>query len=147
MPFDEIDIPDILPQRPPFVMIGKLLHVDRRVTRTSLHVSGDNIFCEHGRLTESGVIENIAQTCAVRMGYINKYVKLDTVKLGFIGAIRNLEIVRLPRTGETLTTQIDVQEEIFGMTLVHATVKVENELIASSEMKISITDIERRENE
>jgi predicted hotdog family 3-hydroxylacyl-ACP dehydratase len=145
--FDEIDIPDILPQRPPFVMIGKLLHVDERVTRTSLLVCDDNIFCEHGRLTESGVIENIAQTCAARMGYINRYVHRDTVKLGLIGSIRNLEIVRLPRTGETLATQIDVQEEIFGMTLVHATVRVDDELIASSEMKISITDIERQENE
>ncbi|MDR1602772.1 MAG: pseudouridylate synthase [Tannerella sp.] len=147
MPFDEIDILDILPQRPPFVMIGKLLHVDERVTRTSLLVCDDNIFCEHGQLTESGVIENIAQTCAARMGYINKYVSNDTVKLGFIGSIRNMEIVRLPLTGETLVTQIDVQEEIFRMTLVYATVRVEDELIASSEMKISITDIERQENE
>jgi predicted hotdog family 3-hydroxylacyl-ACP dehydratase len=145
--FDEIDILDILPQRPPFVMIEKLLHVDERITRTSLRVREDNIFCEHGRLTESGVIENIAQTCAARMGFINKYVSNETVKLGFIGSIRNMEIVRLPVAGETLVTQIDVQEEIFRMTLVHATVRVDDELIASSEMKISITDIERHENE
>ncbi|MDR2119756.1 MAG: pseudouridylate synthase [Tannerella sp.] len=146
-PFDKIDIHDILPQRPPFVMIEKLLHVDDRITRTALHVREDNIFCEDGQLTESGVIENIAQTCAARMGYINKYVSNDTVKLGFIGSLRNMEIVRLPLAGETLVTQIDVREEIFRMTLVDATVRVGDELIASSEMKISVTDIARRENE
>jgi predicted hotdog family 3-hydroxylacyl-ACP dehydratase len=141
---NEIDIPDILPQRPPFVMIDALLHVDERTTRTSLCVRCDNIFFEDGYLTEPGVIENIAQTCAARMGYMNK-MQNDTVKLGFIGAIRNLEIIRLPAEGETIETQITVLEEIFKMTLVSATVHAGDDLIASGEMKISITDIERQE--
>jgi predicted hotdog family 3-hydroxylacyl-ACP dehydratase len=126
-------------------MIDALLHVDERTTRTSLRVRDDNIFFEDGRLTESGVIENIAQTCAARMGYINKYMYNDTVKLGFIGSIRNMEIVRLPAAGETLVTQITVLEEIFKMTLVSATVCAGDDPIATSEMKISITDIERQE--
>jgi predicted hotdog family 3-hydroxylacyl-ACP dehydratase len=141
MQFEEIDILDLLPQRPPFVMVDCLLHCDKVVTRTSLSVKEENIFCEKGLLTESGLIENMAQTCAARMGYINKYIYNDTVKLGFIGAIRNLEIVRLPRVNEILTTQITVVEEVFQMTLVNASVMIDDETIASCEMKISITDI------
>ncbi|MDR1406498.1 MAG: pseudouridylate synthase [Tannerella sp.] len=147
MTFSEINIPDILPQQPPFVMIDTLLHVDARITRTSFRISDDSLFCDDGQLTEPGVVENIAQTCAARMGYINKYVNDDTVKLGFIGSLRNMEVHRRPTIGETLVTQIDVQEEIFGMTLVNATVRVGDEIVATSEMKISITNIERRENE
>jgi predicted hotdog family 3-hydroxylacyl-ACP dehydratase len=128
-------------------MIDHLLAFDRVVTKTALSVREDNIFCDENRLTESGLIENIAQTCAARMGYINKYLSNDGVKLGFIGSIRNLEIFRRPKVGESIHTQIQVMEEIFQMTLVNATVTVGEELIASGEMKISITDIDRKEHE
>jgi predicted hotdog family 3-hydroxylacyl-ACP dehydratase len=141
MQFSDIDIADLLPQRRPFILVDRLLDFDKDRVLTLLEIRPDNLFCDEGCLSEAGLIENIAQTCAARMGYINKYVCRDTVKLGLIGAIRNLEIVRLPKLGEVITTQVCVCEEIFRMTLVHAAVSVGEELIASGEMKISITDI------
>jgi predicted hotdog family 3-hydroxylacyl-ACP dehydratase len=104
-------------------------------------VRKDNIFFENGLLIESGLIENIAQTCAVRMGYINKYIRNDAVKIGFIGEIRNQEILRLPKAGETLVTQINTIEEVFQTTLVNATTSIGNEIITKCKMKISITNI------
>ncbi|GHT01321.1 flexirubin biosynthesis protein [Bacteroidia bacterium] len=143
--FEEIDILGILPQRLPFVTVDKLLHFDFEVTRTSYAVKADTVFCDDGRFTESGLIENIAQTCAARIGYINKYINHKEITLGFIGAIRNLEILRLPQTGELLTTQIIAIKEVFQMTLVNATVTAGEELIASCEMKIATTEIMNNE--
>jgi len=140
--FSEIDILTLLPQQRPFVLIDSMLTTDETITATSFLVGDDCIFCENGRLTESGIIENIAQTCAARMGYINKFLAHDSVKLGFIGAIRNLEIRRLPLAGQRIETKIEVLEEIFKMTLVAATVTHNSEIIASGEMKISLTDID-----
>ena len=57
-----------------------------------------------------------------------------------LGLIRG-KILRLPKAGETLVTQIDTIEEIFQMTLVNAKVRIGNEIITSCEMKISITDL------
>lgn len=145
MKFEEIDILGILPQCPPFVMIDKLLHCDFDVTRTAYVVDAKNIFCDNERFTESGLVENIAQTCAARIGYINKYINQKAITLGFIGAIRNLEILRLPQIGELLITQIATMEEVFQMTLVSANIKVGEELIASCEMKISVTNKESKE--
>jgi predicted hotdog family 3-hydroxylacyl-ACP dehydratase len=142
MQFEEINILELLPQQPPFVMVDTLLYCDMEVTKTSLMVVEENMFCDDGVLSESGVIENMAQTCAARMGYINKYINNDTVKLGFIGAIRNLEIIRLPEIGEKLVTQITTIEEVFQMTLVNAIIIVGEEVIASCEMKIAISEVE-----
>ena len=141
MQFEDIDILELLPQHRPFVMIDKLLHFDFDVTRTSFLVNEENIFYDNGRFTESGLIENIAQTCAARIGYINVYILKETIKLGFIGAIRNLEIFRLPQIDELLVTQIATIEEVFKMTLVKASITVGEEIIASCEMKISTTDV------
>jgi predicted hotdog family 3-hydroxylacyl-ACP dehydratase len=141
MLFEQVNILDILPQRPPFVMVDTLLWCDRETTRTAFTVRPDNIFCDNAQLTASGVMENVAQTCAARMGYINKYVLNDAVKVGFIGAIRNMEFVRLPHVGERLITQITTLEEVFQLTMVNASVSIGTEVIAACEMKIAVTDI------
>jgi predicted hotdog family 3-hydroxylacyl-ACP dehydratase len=104
-------------------------------------IQSTNIFVENGLFTASGVIENIAQTCATRIGYINKYILKKDIQLGFIGAIRNLNIHRMPKVGETIETSILTLEEVFGMTLVSALVKSGDEIIAESEMKIAISEI------
>lgn len=142
MEFDKIDIHELLPQQEPFVMVGKLLHFDMKKTVTGTEVKSDNIFVENGVFTASGIIENIAQTCAARIGYVNKYILKKGIQLGFIGAIRNMNLYRCPAVGEIIETSIITIEEIFGMTLVKATVTVGEEVIAESEMKIALSEVE-----
>ena len=141
MEFEKINILDLLPQRQPFIAVDRLLHFDKLITITDLKIGKDSLFVENGHFTEAGVIENIAQTCAARMGYINKKLQSDSVKIGFIGSIKNLVIEELPRVGDVLKTTIDVVNEIFTITLVNAKVEIADKLIASCEMKISITDM------
>jgi len=135
----------LLPQKPPFVMVDTLLYCDPKTIKTALTVLQDNIFVEAGVLAEAGLMENIAQTCAARAGSLDN-IDSETgshrVKIGFIGMIRNLEILRLPKVGDTVLTQVDWMEEVFQISLVNATVKIEDEVIATCEMKISVTDKE-----
>ncbi|MDE7403111.1 MAG: pseudouridylate synthase [Muribaculaceae bacterium] len=137
-----IDIHELLPQQEPFVMVGCLLHFDMVETVTQTVVNADNIFVEEGKFTSSGIIENIAQTCAARIGYINKYILKKGIQIGFIGAVRKLQIFRLPDIGETIVTKIHVFEEVFGMILAEAEVKTGSETIAKSEIKIALSEKE-----
>ena len=142
MEFDKIDIHELLPQREPFVMVGRLVYFDNEKTVVQTEVKEDNIFVENGVFTVSGIIENIAQTCAARIGYVNKYILKKGIQLGFIGAIRNMNLYRCPKIGETIETTIVIIEEIFGMTLVSASVKSRDDVIADSEMKIALNEVE-----
>ena len=138
----DIDILELLPQRPPFVMVDKLTHYDKTSARSSFMVREGNLFCSGGRMEEAGLIENMAQTCAARMGYRAR-MELQSngmVRVGFIGAIRGITIVRVPLVGEVLTTTVEVKEEIFSTSLVETKVEVEDEVIASGSMKIFLTD-------
>ena len=123
-------------------MVGTLIHFDMEKSVTETKIERDNIFVEGGVFTSSGIIENIAQTCAARIGYVNKYILKKGIQLGFIGAIRNLVIHRCPVVGEVIETAIITVEEIFGMTLVNATVRVGEEVICESEMKIALSEVE-----
>jgi predicted hotdog family 3-hydroxylacyl-ACP dehydratase len=137
--FEKVDVHTLLPQQEPFVMIDRLVHYDPVRTVTSLEVRADNIFVDNGHLSVAGINENIAQTCAARMGYISRSSG-ERVRIGLIGAITGFSVSRTPLTGEVLTTTIDVVQEVFQVTLVHATVRVGDELIAETDLKIALQD-------
>lgn len=136
---ENINVLDLLPQRPPFVMIDRLVHYDPVVTVSSLEVRADNIFVDDGHFSTAGLNENIAQTCAARMGYMS-LSQNGRVKLGFIGAVSGFTVMRTPLVGEVLVTRIEVVQEVFQITLVHATVHVGDELIAETDLKIALED-------
>ena len=136
----QIDIHTLLPQQEPFVMIGRLVHFDKTVTTTETTIMADNIFVENGRMSASGLMENIAQTCAARIGYVNKYILKKGIQIGFIGAVRNFEIIQLPQVGDVVVTRVEVKEEVFGMMLAEATITCGGQTIVSTEMKIAVKD-------
>jgi len=133
-----IDVHELLPQQEPFVMISRLTQFDMLRTVTETTITENNIFVDNGCITATGLIENIAQTCAARIGYVNKYILKKGIQIGFIGAIRNLQIHDLPKVNDTITTTVDVQEEIFGMTLANSTVQLGKNILVTAEMKIAL---------
>ena len=137
-----IDIHELLPQQEPFVMISSLVRFDMQTTVTETIVSADNMFVEYGVFTAPGIVENIAQTCAARIGYVNKYILKKGIQLGFIGAIRDLKVKDLPKVGDTITTTISVIDSVFGMTLVDAVVLNNGAEVASAQMKIAVKESE-----
>lgn len=80
----QIDIHELLPQQEPFVMIDRLVYCDKTVTLAETEIRNDHIFVENGHLSASGLIENIAQTCAARIGYYN-YIHKKGIQIGFMG--------------------------------------------------------------
>lgn len=129
------EIYELIPQRPPIVMVDTLYSVDDEGSYTGLTVKEDNIFCQNGFLYESGVIEHIAQSAAARVGYIYTQKK-EPVPLGFIGSVDKLTINALPKVNDSLITRISIVQELFDITLVSAEVKAGDEVIATCRMKI-----------
>lgn len=134
---NEYDILTLIPQRPPMVMVDRLLHCDTVVTETELTVSKDNIMVEDGHMSAIGLIENVAQTCAARMGYIN-LTSGKEVRVGVIGALRDMTIHSLPEVGSTIKTRIEVSDEVFGMTLAQAESLCGDMLLCSGTIKIAL---------
>ncbi len=133
----EDDIINYIPQRPPMVMIGGLLAVEEQATRTGLQITADNIFVENGRFTAPGLMENIAQTAAARVGYIARQENTP-VPVGFIGAVKDLEVFELPPAGAFIETETIIAHQVFNATVVTGKVLFEGRVMAQCEMKIFI---------
>lgn len=128
---------DYIPQRHPIVMVDVFYGIDNALSESGLTVSPDNIFVENGLLTEGGLIEHVAQSGALRIGY-EHITRGEAVPLGFIGSVSDLVINRLPMVSSVLRTKLMVENDVFGITLFYAEVKEEDDLIMSCRMKVAL---------
>ncbi|PLX05544.1 MAG: 3-hydroxyacyl-ACP dehydratase [Marinilabiliales bacterium] len=129
------EITSIIPQRPPFVMIDELVHVAENRTETSMQIREDNVFVEHGVFLEPGLIENIAQTAAACAGYVSLSKGKDA-PVGYIGAVRKLQIDGLPKLGQKINTEITIEHRIAEVSVITGKVWCDGEKLAECEMKI-----------
>lgn len=141
-PFDQIPIGGILPQRAPFTFVDRLERYDDRETVTSFTVPQEHLLVEDGHLTASGILENMAQSSAARIGYLCKYILHVPVRIGYIGAIRKFRVYRLPAVGETLTTTVILREDVFGISLTDVVVRVGEEIMAEAALKTALGEKE-----
>lgn len=132
---EEIDIIELLPQRPPMVMVDKILSCESNRITTQFTISEENIFSYNGNFQESGLIENIAQTAAALSGYQAKQNN-EKVKLGFIGSIRNLEVFSLPSVGSMIETTVEVVGQVMNVDMIKGVIRQNDEVIAQCEMRI-----------
>ena len=131
------NILNYIPQRDPFVMVDKIIYSDDKFTSTAFLVKKNNIFVEEGLFKEPGLIENIAQTAAAGAGYA-AFNEKKPVLLGFIAAIKNLEINYFPKIGDELVTEIIIENQIFDVTILAGRILCNQKSVAKCEIKIFI---------
>jgi 3-hydroxymyristoyl/3-hydroxydecanoyl-(acyl carrier protein) dehydratase len=129
------DVVKLIPQSFPFVMIDKLISTDEEVTQSGFLILADNVLCSNGYFSASGLTENIAQTAAVRGGYLAKLNGTDP-NIGFIGAIKKLKIYQLPKVGDHLKTTITIKNRVLNFSLISGQVVCNDEVMAECEMRI-----------
>lgn len=116
-------------------MVGKLLHSDENFTRSSFVISPDNVFVKNNIFQESGLMENIAQTAALRAGYLAK-AENKPVTVGYIGAVKDFEIIDLPKVNDEIFTEVSIENQILDVTVLSGKVWLNGVLLAQCEMKV-----------
>ena len=138
---DKSEVAELLPQKKPFVMVDSLLVCDEKFVRTGFTPGTANIFSEGGYFTEPGLIENMAQSAAAGTGYFYRSQNKPS-PVGFIGAIKDFMLSKLPEINKPLVTEIKVVAEVMNASVIKARITSNNEEGASCEMKIFIVSDE-----
>ena len=129
------DILQYIPQRKPVVMVHELLEASDEHVVTQLAIERDNVFLSSGQLAEPGMVENIAQTAAVHVGYQCALKNLP-IPIGYIAAVKDLKINSLPKQNSVITTSVKVLNKVLDITVVHGKIEYEGNLLCSCEMRI-----------
>ena len=134
----QVPILKLIPQRPPFVMVGELIEYNETGFASTFSIDADNIFVKNGRFTEEGMLENIAQTAAAGAGY-GFFIEQKEIKLGYIGALKNARILKLPAVHTSIRTEVKVLTKVLNVDIVEGKIfDANHNLLASCEMKIFI---------
>lgn len=107
---DSVDIRKYLPHRGSMLMVDKLVSLSGDFVKTEFLIRGDNVFLKDNVFIESGLVENIAQTCSVIAGssYFNEgeeRLENNSRVIGYISAIKSVQIYELPKKNDLLVSQ------------------------------------------
>ena len=135
MKYKGVEILQLIPQRNPFVMVDEFEATAENVAHTVLHVRADNLFMlPDGTLTETGLIEHIAQSAAALTGY--QSASDGQPRIGLIGEVKHFECQRRPAAGEVVHTVVEFGFSLGNVTLVQGHCRVDDEEIASANIKL-----------
>ena len=127
----------LLPQRPPMLMIDRMISMEQNRAVTEFSIRDENIFCDKGLFREAGVLENIAQSAAA----LNGYLALQgggKVNLGYIGGIKNMEFRDLPHVGDLLNPTVEETHRVMDALVLTGTCMSGARIIATCELKVFI---------
>ena len=131
----EYKVTDLIPQRPPMVMIDRLVNSEEKRAGGMLLIAASNTFCHTGLLQEAGLVEFIAQTAAAWTGY-KQLSAGQEIRLGFIGSVKNLVIHALPAVDTEIESELVLDSEVLGYTIVTGRVFQSGIMLAECEMRI-----------
>ncbi|WP_057937574.1 hypothetical protein [Algoriphagus resistens] len=131
----KIPVISLIPQRAPMVMLSRVVAYSKGKIQTELDIETGNIFVSHDLFSESGMLENIAQTAAAMVGLEAREVG-EEVPLGFIGGINKVKVVGLAAASQTITTHVEILQEVFNINLIRGKCFILDELLMECEMKI-----------
>lgn len=134
----KVSITRLLPQREPILMVDELVHAEEDQAETSFEIRADNYFIEKDRLAEVGLIEHIAQSASAFAGYKAMETGAIEPPVGLIGEIKRFHCYRCPQVGEVLHTTVRMGVEVAGITLLTGEVRIQEEIIADTQMKIFV---------
>jgi predicted hotdog family 3-hydroxylacyl-ACP dehydratase len=139
MSFEIQDAAEFVPQKPPFVLVDKLLYIDQKTSRCSFTIPEGNLFADDGLYSSAGLIESMAQTAAAGTGYLSRKENRP-VPLGYIGAVQKLDVYDWPPVNSTIEMTINLITNIMQVSLVSGSVSLDNRVLATCEMKIFVNN-------
>ncbi|QQQ27422.1 hypothetical protein [Chryseobacterium indoltheticum] len=131
---DQNFVENLIPQKFPFVMVNSISEYSEEHLVSGFTIKEENIFVHEGVFQASGLIEHQAQSVALHTGY-KFYLLGKEAPTGYIGAIKTFQAETLPKIEDQLVSEVKIINEMMGVTLVQISTTVNNQVIATSEMK------------
>lgn len=138
-------IEELIPHRPPMVLVDRVVRVEGLETETAFSVTPDCVFVSNGVMSEMGMLENLAQTSFVFLNYF--FIGPDEVlwdkkkdNLGVISTIIALDVTALPTVGQELHTHTKTElvftSDFLKICNIQGTITVDGEVVLQATMKM-----------
>ena len=135
-----------LPHRAPMQMVDTITLINDISIVTCFQIKEDCIFLCEGYFTESGLIENMAQTCSAIVGqfFFDKNDEGSKKIIGYISAIKKAEIFDLPQVTQTIRTEASLlsryDDKGYSICAMDCAAYYQQHLLATAQMNLFIKE-------
>jgi predicted hotdog family 3-hydroxylacyl-ACP dehydratase len=138
--FLPVDAAQLVPHKPPMLMIDRLLEVRERASVSEMTVLEDMLFVgKDGKLDDASYPEIMSQAIAAQEGF-RKFGSRNPHQEGLLLGIKNLEIPGSARVGDVLRISMLKVAKYGDFGIVQGEVKKGDTVIARGELKIFQSD-------
>lgn len=128
------DVRRYIPQRDPFVFVSGMEEHSEVSSVTFFKVHDGCPLVDGGCLTEAGVIEFVAQSCALHLGYASP----EDTGIGFIGALSAFRFGYAPAVGDVVRCRVEMKGRYDNLVMASGEVTCGDDFVAEGSIKISI---------
>lgn len=110
---------------------------------TSFKILEENIFVKNGFFTETGLIENIAQTCSAITGQeitedFEDHHDPGSKVIGFITNIKKVKIFDVPKVGDTIVSKAVLNSQFGEICTISCTTFLGEKVLVEAEISLFI---------
>lgn len=147
--FKPIDIQLFLPHREPMLMVDEILYISKKKVTTIFKIKPNNIFVEEESFfSETGLIENAAQTCSAIIGqsfFTNEKGDIRNNKVvGFISGLKRIKVLSKPKVNTSIVCEASLISEYnapdYNICSIACQSSVEKKLIFDAEINLLIKE-------
>lgn len=143
---NNIEIRALIPHRYPFLLVDKILELEpgkkavgiKNVTANEPHFQGH--FPEYAIMPGVLIVEALAQTAGIAVSVNEK----SENKLGVLSGIDVMKFKRKVIPGDILRLEAEILVSKHGLTKAKVTASVDGQTAAEGEIKIMMTDLNRK---
>ena len=126
----------LVPHRPPFLLVDKLLYFSGQTGVVESVISPDNFFlAQDGRFQDIAMVEILAQSAAAVKGYSDLQQGKEISK-GFLVDIREFIFKKKCYKGDTIHSRIDITKSFGGFSIINGVLTCSGEECAAGSMKL-----------
>mgnify|MGYP003960753347 CR=1 FL=1 len=130
------NIEQILPHRPPMLMIDGYTRIDSDNASSEMHFEPSNYGCENGYVLDSMLIECVAQTVAAHFGYKSLGKDEGYPELGMLTSVDTFVFNDMVKDTSKIDIRISKTDEIGAFKLIYGEISVQGKLVAKGRIKV-----------
>jgi 3-hydroxyacyl-[acyl-carrier-protein] dehydratase len=132
----DLDIKELIPQRPPFLFVDKILSLEEKKIKTSLTLTGEEDFFK-GHFPGNPIMPGVLLQEALFQSGAALMAKNSSSGLGVVTRVQNAKFKNIVRPGDMLEMEVELVETLANASYMKGSIQVNGKIVLVLEFTVA----------